>query len=299
MRGALQRNGLRLSRLNLSVRGCVCAASRHRARRDAYQKLQDGNAVHNQAPRPNADANRLTGAARRFATQLLISKKLDARDRMRQEEHQAKMGKGKRSRSNSAQLLPDYKQQLAAQIAASKARAEKSAAKEERKRLAKERAAAQQAAAPASVAAAATADDGGDDAQQPEAPVESAAKGGAVSLSKSVEQQRQSKADRAAAEKQRGTDSERKLAAASAAAAAAESAAAGVDAKERSEIGNPKVAPRIVFKTEMRPGESFRSYQARLVREKAEKMQIEVKNKALSEKKKRCVEAHTKPYTRS
>jgi hypothetical protein len=210
---------------------------------------------------------------------MLISKKLDARDRERTEAERAAVeGRAmKRPGSSGTNFLPDYKQALQAQIAASSERAAKKAAKDERRRLSREAAAASATGEAAAASAASSASQAAESTQA------------TVSLSKSVVQQRLAKADRAAEEARRSADAQLKAKAAADAAASA-AAVAAAEAHAAAESSNAAAAAaKLTFTTEMRAGESFRSYQARLVREKAEKMEGKVLAKKISEKKKRCV----------
>lgn len=245
-----------------SLVACWCC----RAARENYQKLLDGNVLRDLAPRPVKDENRLSGAHRRFAMQLLVSKKLDARD--------AAKAQGKAIVS-----VPDYKQRLEEQV-----RQKSQAQKKQQEKAARRQAAAGGTTAPqatSSSSAAATSNSSSSSASA------TPSRDGAVSLSKSLEQQRQSKQAKQVHQKtQAELKAEVKAAAAAAdAAAAAEAAATAASA----ESDAPKVAAKIHFSTEMRPGESFRSYQARLVQEKSRLMNAEVTEgkKKLSERKKR------------
>jgi len=264
----------------------------NKARRDAWEALQSGaNKPHlNAAPRPGADSNKLTGAARRFATQLLISKKLDQRDRERNHQQSGKPsaragGKGGGGGGNGSNyMLPDYKQALQDQINAHRERAAKQAAKDERRRLASEGGGGGAPGNSASAAAPAVA----------ASPARPASAAGVVSLSKSVEQQRQDRAARKSDDAKRSTESAAKAATAGTAEDDGENEAGGDDAADptspsladQGALSKP-AASSVSFSTEMRPGESFRSFQARLVREKSEKMQLEVHRKTLNEKRKR------------
>ena len=186
--------------------------------------------------------------------------------------------------------MPDYKQALAAQIAATAEKSAKRLQKEERRRLAREQAAEAQQKQQAQAAM----DTNQDAADEFSAGAPSSKP---VSLSKTVDQQRQQKADQARSALERAQrrvqeqEAQREAASAAAASEAAASTAAASAASGPALLsdGAAPTAEKVVFTTEMRPGESFRSYQARLVREKAEKMQVEVKGKKMSEKKKRSV----------
>lgn len=190
--------------------------------------------------------------------QLIVSKKLDARD-------------AAKSRGQPIIAKPDYRQKLEEQIRMKKEQQAKVHAKAARRAAAQDAGQSSTPAAPAAVAAAAAVAVSND-------------KNGPVSLSKTIEQQRQSKRDRLVhAKSQAELNAEKKAAQAEAAAAAAAAAAAD------EESSDGKVAPKITFTTEMRPGESFRSYQARLVAEKSRLMNAEVDTapKGLSQRKKR------------
>jgi hypothetical protein len=104
-----------------------------------------------------------------------------------------------------------------------------------------------------------------------------------------VEEQRLERERRRNDEAKRSSDAERKAAADAAAKAAADSssAPAATEGDAAEDSGAASAASAAVFTTELRPGESFRSFQARLVREKSERMQMEVKRKTLSDKRKR------------
>jgi hypothetical protein len=105
-----------------------------------------------------------------------------------------------------------------------------------------------------------------------------------------VEEQRLERERRRNDEAKRSSDAERKAAADAAAKSAADSsstAAAEDGGADGDSAAAASAASAAVFTTELRPGESFRSFQARLVREKSERMQMEVKRKTLSDKRKR------------
>lgn len=263
----------------LSFLPCSLSVS-FRSARDNYQKLLDGSTMRDLAPKASSyqDPNRLSGSARRFAMQMIISKKLDERDKAK-------------SKGQKIIQKPDYKQRLEEQIQLKRQQQEKAHAKAAKRAAggaggqnnnAPSAGSSQSTTTPSKSAPAVTPTSELTPSSTP------SSKSGVISLSKSIEQQRQAKRDRKAhAESKYEVNAEQKALEAAEAKAAAAAAAAASNPDGTDE---PKtMTAKAIFSTEMRPGESFRSYQARLVAEKSKLMNAEVvaAPKGLSEKKKR------------
>lgn len=253
--------------------------------RDNYNRLLEGSAERDLAPKVR-DENRLSGAARRFAFQLQISKQMDRRER--------EQGKGEKGAKGSKGKT-DYKSKLAEQIA------QAAAAKKLQAQRAQEKAARRQAAKQAAAAGLAPSDDADAPATSPSSPTPSdvdpsaapassdpaqPAAPSVVSLSRSRDEQRAAKRARLEQEAEARRKAEEEAEQAEAAAEAAD-AAASADAEQQS-TGSASSSQHVQFDTEMRPGESFRSYQSRLLQEKRARMNAEsVSAKGLSERRKR------------
>lgn len=254
----------------------------NKASRQNYDRLMNGGDHFDQPVRRLDDGRRLTGAAGRFAAQLAISKKLEQRDKFN---IKAKDKNG--TAGHGAQPVKlDYKQALQAQAAAARMAEKQRREKEERRK--QQRAEREQAAAAAAASAAADAGESSiAEPAQAEATLDSDKT--VVSLSRSIEEQRAarkaaqaarraSKEDAAADDDDANDEDE----------AESDNNADDAAASSLSTPAAPQtISARDLFSTQMRPGESFRSYQQRLLREKAEKMAMEVKIRKLSEKNKR------------